>query len=72
VRYAKEILQTRYFCEQADVKEGILSNGYETRYVDRSSYQNMKDKLATLGSPISEEDQMVTLLGNLPQDFERW
>jgi hypothetical protein len=29
----------------------------------------LTDKLATLGLPISEEDQVVTLLGSLPQEF---
>lgn len=27
------------------------------------------DKLAAIGSPISEEDQVVTLLGSLPRCF---
>ena len=34
-----------------------------------ANLKGMKDKLAATGAPISEEDQVVTLLGSLPQKY---
>ena len=31
--------------------------------------KEITDKLASIGAPISEEDQVVTLLGSLPQSY---
>jgi len=31
--------------------------------------KELADKLAAIGAPISEEDQVVTLLGSLPQSY---
>ena len=31
--------------------------------------KDLTDKLAAIGAPIDEEDQVVTLLGSLPQSY---
>ena len=31
--------------------------------------KDITDKLAAIGAPVSEEDQVVTLLGSLPRSF---
>ena len=35
----------------------------------RMEMKEVTDKLAAIGSPISEEDQVVTLLGSLPHSY---
>jgi len=57
----KLLLKKQYF--RSEMKEGTS--------VDQH-LRNMKDitdKLAAIGAPISEEDQVVTLLGSLPRSF---
>ena len=34
-----------------------------------TSMKDIADKLAAIGAPISEEDQVVTLLGSLPGSY---
>ena len=65
--YERETLANKLF-----LKKEILSNGDEGRYVRRKHIKQMKeitDKLASVGAPISEEDQVVSLLGSLPPTY---
>ena len=54
----KLFLKTQYF--RAEMKEGTSIEGHLTRM------KELTDKLAAISAPISEEDQVVTLLGSLP------
>ena len=54
----KLFLKKQYF--RAEMKEGTSIEGHLTRM------KELTDKLAAISAPISEEDQVVTLLGSLP------
>ena len=51
-------LKKRYF--RMEMAEGTPAE---------SHLKQMKDKLAAIGAPVAEEDQVVTLLGSLPQSY---
>ena len=57
----KLLLKKQYFC--SEMKEDTL--------VDQNLKQvkDITDKLAAIGAPVSEEDQVLTLLGSLPRSF---
>ena len=57
----KLFLKKQYF--RTDMKEGTPIETH-LKYM-----KEITDKLASLGAPISEEDQVVTLLGSLPQSY---
>ena len=57
----KLFLKKRYF--RAEMKEGISVE------VHLKEMKEITDRLASIGAPISEEDQVVTLLGSLPQSY---
>ena len=57
----KLFLKKRYF--QKEMSEG---NSIE---VHLKEMKELTDKLSSIGAPISEEDQVVTLLGSLPSSF---
>ena len=55
----KLLLKKRYFCPE--MKESTSVDQHLKHMKD------ITDKLAAIGAPISEEDQVVTLLGSLPR-----
>ena len=57
----KLLLKNQYF--RSEMKEGTSVDKHLKRMKD------ITDKLAAIGAPISEEDQVVTLLGSLPRSF---
>ena len=57
----KLLLKKQYFC--SEMKEGTSVDQHLKHMKD------ITDKLAAIGAPISEEDQVVTLLGSLPRRF---
>ena len=57
----KLFLKKRYF--RAEMKEGTSVE------VHLKEMKEITDRLASIGAPISEEDQVVTLLGSLPQSY---
>ena len=57
----KLFLKKRYF--RSEMKEGTPVEQHLKLMKD------ITDKLAAIGAPISEEDQVVTLLGSLPRSF---
>ena len=57
----KLFLKKQYF--RMEMKEGT---SLETHV---KHMKEVSDRLAAIGSPISEEDQMVTLLGSLPHSY---
>ena len=57
----KLFLKKQYFC--TEMKEGT-SIGAHLKHM-----KELTDKLAAIGAPIDEEDQVVTLLGSLPQSY---
>ena len=54
----KLFLKKQYF--RTEMKEGTFVEAH------LKHMKEMTDKLASIGSPITEEDQVVTLLGSLP------
>ena len=57
----KLLLKKQYF--RSEMKEGTSVDQHLKQMKD------ITDKLAAIGAPISEEDQVVTLLGSLPRSF---
>ena len=57
----KLLLKKQYF--RSEMKEGTSVDQHLKHMKD------ITDKLAAIGAPISEDDQVVTLLGNLPRSF---
>ena len=57
----KLLLKKQYF--RSEMKEGTSVDQHLKHMKD------ITDKLAAIGAPISEEDQVVTLLGSLPRSF---
>ena len=57
----KLFLKKRYF--RTEMKEGTRME------VHLKDMKELTDRLAAIGAPVSEEDQVVTLLGSLPQSF---
>lgn len=57
----KLLLKKQYF--RSEMKEGTSVDQHLKHMKD------IADKLAAIGAPISEEDQVVTLLGSLPRSF---
>ena len=57
----KLYLKKQYF--QSEMKEGTSIEAH-LKYM-----KEITDKLASIGAPIPEEDQVVTLLGSLPQGY---
>ena len=57
----KLLLKKQYF--RSEMKEGTSVDKHLKHMKD------ITDKLAAIGAPISEEDQVVTLLGSLPRSF---
>ena len=57
----KLLLKKQYF--RSEMKEGTSVDKHLKHMKD------ITDKLAAVGAPISEEDQVVTLLGSLPRSF---
>ena len=57
----KLLLKKQYF--RSEMKEGTSVDQHLRHMKD------ITDKLAAIGAPISEEDQVVTLLGSLPRSF---
>ena len=57
----KLFLKKRYF--RTEMKGGTSIESH------LKHMKELTDKLAVIGSPISEEDQVVTLLGSLPQSY---
>ena len=57
----KLFLKKQYF--RAEMSDGTLIEGHLKRM------KELTDKLAAIGAPISEEDQVVTLLGSLPPGY---
>ena len=57
----KLLLKKQYF--RSEMKEGTSVNKHLKHMKD------ITDKLAAIGAPISEEDQVVTLLGSLSRSF---
>ena len=57
----KLLLKKQYFL--SEMKEGTSVDQHLKHMKD------ITDKLAAIGAPISEEDQVVTLLGSLPRSF---
>ena len=57
----KLLLKKQYF--RSEMKEGTSVDQHLKQMKD------IADKLAAIGAPISEEDQVVTLLGSLPRSF---
>ena len=66
-------IRERNFSQQADVEEAVLQNGNDREhYTVESHLKTMKelnDRLAAIDAPISEEYQVVTLLGSLPKPY---
>ena len=58
---AKAIPQKTYF--RKEVCEGTPINAH------LKEMKVLADKLASIGAPVSDEDQVVTLLGSLPSSF---
>ena len=54
-------LKKQYF--RSEIKEGTSIEAH-LKYM-----KEITDKIASIGAPISEEDQVVTLLGSLPQGY---
>ena len=57
----KLLLKKQYF--RSEMKEGTSVDQHLKHMKD------ITDKLAAIGAPVSEEDQVVTLLGSLPRRF---
>jgi len=57
----KLLLKKQYF--RSEMREGTSVDQHLRHMKD------ITDKLAAIGAPISEEDQVVTLLGSLPRSF---
>lgn len=57
----KLFLKKKYF--RMEMKEGTSVEAHIKQM------KELTDKLASVGAPISEEDQMVTLLGSLPSNY---
>ena len=57
----KLMLKKEYF--RMEMKENITIEAHLKKM------KELTDKLAAIGAPISEEDQVVTLLGSLPSDY---
>ena len=57
----KLFLKKQYF--RKEMKEGTPID------VHLKDMKELTDKLASIGAPIAEEDQVVTLLGSLPQSY---
>lgn len=57
----KLLLKKQYF--RSEMKEGTSVDQHLRHMKD------ITDKLAAIGAPISQEDQVVTLLGSLPRSF---
>ena len=57
----KLFLKKKHFRDQK--KEGTSIE------VHLKDMKEITDKLATIGAPISEQDQLVTVLGNLPHSY---
>ena len=57
----KLLLKKQYF--RSEMKEGTSVDQHLKHMKD------ITDKLAAIGAPVSEEDQVVTLLGSLPKSF---
>ena len=57
----KLMLKKQYF--RTEMKEGTSVESH------LKSMKELTDKLSAIGAPISEEDQVVTLLGSLPQSY---
>ena len=67
-----EVSAPRSVCQQATPEEEVLSYGDEGTASAEAHLREMKeltDKLAAVGAPITEEDQVVTLLGSLPKKY---
>ena len=57
----KLMLKKEYF--RMEMKENVSIEA------NLKKMKELTDKLAAIGAPISEEDQVVTLLGSLPSDY---
>ena len=57
----KLFLKKKYF--RTEMKDGTSMEAH------LKHTKEITDNLAAIGSPINEEDQVVTLLGSLPQSF---
>ena len=57
----KLLLKKRFF--RMEMKEGTTIENH------LKQMKELSDQLAAIGAPITEEDQVVTLLGSLPQSF---
>ena len=57
----KLFLKKKYF--RAQMKQGTSIEAH------LKDMKEITDKLAAIGAPVSEEDQVVTLLGNLPCSY---
>ena len=57
----KLFLKKQYF--RAEMKEGTSTEAH------LKQMKEITDRLAVIGAPISEEDQVVTLLGSLPRSY---
>ena len=57
----KLLLKKRYF--RMEMREGTSTEAH------LKHMKELTDKLAAIGAPISEEDQVVTLLGSLPKSY---
>jgi len=55
------LLKKQYF--RSEMKEGTSVNQHLKHMLD------IINKLAAIGTPVSEEDQVVTLLGSLPRSY---
>ena len=58
---ANKLMLKEYF--RMEMKENITIKAHLKKM------KELTDKLAAIGAPISEEDQVVTLLGSLPSDY---
>jgi len=65
---SKLISNREHSCQQATFEEAVLEMS-ENTLTHLKQMREITDKLATIGAPILEEDQIVTLLGSLPQSY---
>ena len=75
-REAWEALRTNFERDSLANKLFLKKQYFHTQMKDSTSIEKhlkymkeLTDKLATIGAPISEEDQVVTLLGSLPSSY---
>lgn len=72
MEYFEKAVLTKDPRDQIVFKKALFSFRDERSTSVEQHLKHMKDitdKLAAIGAPISEEDQVVTLLGSLPRTF---